>query len=65
MQLLIGKHLKFSGNNLYDIKKWFNQFEDYALALGYTFQDKYLALRCCLQGIAKEHPLNFGLMEYS
>ncbi|XP_036320344.1 uncharacterized protein LOC118734759 [Rhagoletis pomonella] len=56
---------KFSGDNHYDINRWYLQFEDYADANNYNERHRCLALRRCMSGTAKEFLLNQGLVDYS
>ncbi|KAI8117712.1 hypothetical protein CVS40_10486 [Lucilia cuprina] len=50
----------FSGEDHYDIVKWFNQFEDYAEMCGYGEKEKCLGLRRRLTGAAKNYVSNLG-----
>ncbi|KAI8116034.1 hypothetical protein CVS40_11828 [Lucilia cuprina] len=54
----------FSGEDHYDIVKWFNQFEDYAQMCEYGEKEKCLGLRRRLTGAAKNYVFNLGAVGY-
>ncbi|XP_037809209.1 uncharacterized protein LOC119601985 [Lucilia sericata] len=52
----------FSGDDHYDVMKWFTQFEDYAS--NYTMKEKCVGVRRRLEGTAKKYANNLGLVDY-
>ncbi|XP_065363861.1 uncharacterized protein LOC135957113 isoform X2 [Calliphora vicina] len=55
----------FSGDDHYDVIKWFTQFEDYTEMCGYSDRERCLGLRRRLLGTAKNFVFNLGPIEYS
>ena len=56
---------QFSGDDHYDIIKWFAQFENYTDIYKYTDKEKCVGIRRRLKGTARRYVNNLGLLEYS
>ncbi|XP_065356322.1 uncharacterized protein LOC135950716 [Calliphora vicina] len=54
----------FSGDDHYDVEKWFVQYEDYVDSCGYTDKDKCVGVRRRLEGSAQRYANNLGVLKY-